>query len=130
VVLDDAAQFLGGTAAALCCAWTSRHRTGVERTWRRFMAVGMGGWSVGQLIWSWYQLFAKPPLPCPSWADLGYLTLPVFGVLALSTIAVDSLVGYRREAGRRTRDELAGGSALSSAYLAPLRQAPRLWVGV
>jgi len=81
------------------------------------MAIGMGGWSIGQLIWSWYQLFAKPPLPCPSWADVGYLTLPVFGVLALSAIAVDSFVGYRREAGRRHRDDLAGRSALRAGVV-------------
>jgi hypothetical protein len=54
MIIDDAAQLCGGVLAAASCAWTARRARGVERTWRWCTAVGMAGWSGGQLIWSWY----------------------------------------------------------------------------
>src|SRR5262245_31556420 len=80
LLVDDAAQLGAGLAAAPLCWWTSRRVTGVERTWRRLMAVGMLGWSVGQAFWSWYQIFSDTPLPSPSIADIGYLTMPVLAL--------------------------------------------------
>jgi hypothetical protein len=72
VIVDDAAQLIAGLSAATLCWWTSRRVTGVERNWRRLMAVGMLGWSIGQAFWSWYQIFSDTPLPSPSIADIGY----------------------------------------------------------
>ena len=63
---------------------------GVDRTWRWLMAIGMAGWSIGQLLWSWYQIVHHRQLPSPSPADIGYLSLPVFAVPALLVIAADS----------------------------------------
>ena len=102
VVLDDSAQLAGGLFAAVCCGWTARRATGVERAWRRLMALGMTGWSIGQLIWSWYQIFILDPLPSPSWADVGYLTLPVFGLSALLTVAAAGMAEQRREPATRS----------------------------
>jgi diguanylate cyclase (GGDEF)-like protein len=89
VIIDDAAQLGAGLAAATVCWWTSRRVTGVERTWRRLMAVGMLGWSVGQAFWSWYQIFSDTPLPSPSIADIGYLTMPVLALPALLALDVE-----------------------------------------
>ncbi len=79
LLLDDSAQLAGGLFAAVCCGWTARRAVGVRRAWRRLLALGMAGWSIGQLIWSWYQVFASEALPSPSAADIGYLVLPVSG---------------------------------------------------
>ena len=49
----------------------------------------MAGWTVGQACWSWYQVVEDTPLPSPSVADLGYLTMPVLAVPALLTLAVE-----------------------------------------
>ena len=65
VIVDNAAQLIAGLSAATLCWWTSRRVTGVERTWRRLMAVGMLGWSIGQAFWSWYQIFSDTPCPRP-----------------------------------------------------------------
>jgi diguanylate cyclase len=89
MVVDDAAQLAAGTGAAVLCAVTSRRVQGPERTWRRFMAVGMVGWSVGQALWSWYQIFADTPLPSPSLADVGYLTMPVLALPALLALGCE-----------------------------------------
>lgn len=88
IVVDDVAQLAAGVAAAACCWWAARRRTGVERTWRLLMALGMAGWSVGQSFWSWYQIFSRTPLPSPSVADIGYLTMPVFALPALLVLEV------------------------------------------
>jgi diguanylate cyclase (GGDEF)-like protein len=83
IVVDDSAQLAAGVAAAVACWWTARRYNGVQRRWRLLMAVGMAGWSVGQAIWSWYQIALDTPLPCPSLADVGYLTMPVMALPAL-----------------------------------------------
>jgi diguanylate cyclase (GGDEF)-like protein len=97
-IVDDGAQLAAGAAATAACWWTSLRRTGPERTWRRFMAVGMAGWTLGQVVWSWYQIVADTPLPSPSWADVGYLTLPVLALPAFLALAV-----VRPAAGDRRR---------------------------
>ena len=86
IVVDNSAQLAAGVFAAVACWWTARRHTGAQRRWRLLMAVGMAGWSVGQAIWSWYQIFADTPLPCPSLADVGYLTMPVLALPALLTL--------------------------------------------
>ncbi|GIH14106.1 putative bifunctional diguanylate cyclase/phosphodiesterase [Rugosimonospora africana] len=115
MIIDDAAQLCGGALAAASCAWTARRASGVERAWRWRIAIGMAGWSAGQLIWSWYQIVAQTPLPSPSWADVGYLTLPVFGCLALLSIAAGSLEerGRDRDCPRRA----AGDRAVLCSWL-------------
>ena len=86
-VVDDAAQFLAGLCATATSWWTARRHTAGQRAWRLRIGIGTAGWTVGQGIWSWYQLFADRPLPSPSWADAGYLTLPAFALLGLVALA-------------------------------------------
>ena len=88
VIVDDAAQLGAGLFATGACWWTSRRTAGPERSWRRLMALGMGGWSIGMAFWAYYQIFSDTPLPSPSVADVGFLTLPVFAVPALLALAV------------------------------------------
>ncbi len=103
VLVDNGAQLLGGGAAAVLCALTARRTRGVERTWRWLMAAGMAGWTVGQAFWSWYQIYSDTPLPSPSVADVGYLTMPVFALPAL--LAFD-VVAPRPAAPTRTHDRV------------------------
>ncbi len=112
-ILDDSAQLGGGVFATICCLYGARRTSGVERAWRRLMAIGMVGWSIGQLIWSYYQVFARTPLPSPSWADVGYLTLPVFALAALLTLAATGVAAHRPQV-------RVGGSALRSRLVLAL----------
>jgi diguanylate cyclase len=88
IVVDDCAQLGAGLAAAAACLWTARQARGPERTWRRLMGLGMAGWSIGMALWSWYQIFSDTPLPSPSWADVGFLTMPALALPALLSLAV------------------------------------------
>ena len=88
VIIDDSAQLGAGVAAAVACLVTARRAEGPERTWRRLMGFGMAGWSVGMALWAWYQIVADTPLPSPSWADVGFLTMPVLALPALLSLAV------------------------------------------
>src|SRR4051812_16742889 len=97
IALDDAAQLAGGLFASVCCGLGARRTGGVRRNWRRLMAIGMLGWSIGQLVWSYYQVFKRTPLPSPSWADVGYLTMPVFALAALLAIAANGIAAQRRQ---------------------------------
>jgi diguanylate cyclase len=106
IVVDDSAQLAAGVCAAVACWWTARRHTGIQRRWRLLMAVGMAGWSVGQAIWSWYQIAADTPLPCPSLADVGYLTMPVLALPALLSLG-----------GGVSRDPGTGAQHGSAVYL-------------
>src|SRR5688572_25041358 len=87
--VDDLAQFSAGLAATVTCWMTARRHTGAQRRWRLWMGTGTCGWTIGQFIWSWYQLFRDDALPSPSLADAGYLLLPVFALPALIALAGD-----------------------------------------
>jgi diguanylate cyclase (GGDEF)-like protein len=87
VIVDNGAQLAAGVAAAVACWLTSRRVAGAERRWRRLMAYAMTGWSLGQVVWSYGQIVADTPLPSPSLADVGYLTMPLFALPALLALA-------------------------------------------
>ena len=89
IVVDNFAQFSAGLAACVLCLVMAGRLQGPERTWRLLMGLGMAGWSIGQAFWSYYQIFSNTPLPSPSIADVGYLTMPVFALPALLAFAVD-----------------------------------------
>jgi diguanylate cyclase (GGDEF)-like protein len=89
IVVDDVAQLSAGLVATVSCFWFARRVTGPERRWRQLMGLGMAGWSVGQAFWSYYQIFSDTPLPSPSWADVGYLVMPVLALPALLSLAVE-----------------------------------------
>jgi diguanylate cyclase (GGDEF)-like protein len=89
IVVDNFAQFSAGLAACVLCFVTARPLQGPERNWRLWMGLGMAGWTIGQAFWSYYQIFSNTPLPSPSMADVGYLTMPVFALPALLSLAAE-----------------------------------------
>jgi diguanylate cyclase (GGDEF)-like protein len=88
-VLDDSAQLLAGLAATVSCFWHGWRSRGPQRIWRLFAGVGFAGWTIGMAVWAWYQVFGGIGLPSPSLADAGFLTLPVFALIALMVLAAN-----------------------------------------
>ena len=87
VVVNDLSQLAAGLSAAISAAYFAAKSRSWERRWRIFAAIGMTGWSIGQCIWSWYQIVERTETPSPSWADAGYLTVAPFALAALIVFA-------------------------------------------
>lgn len=104
--VDDLAQLVGGLTAVVCCLWTARRARGADRSWRLLMAIGMAGWSTGQALWTYYRLFDLRAVPSPSWADAGYLTLPVFALPALLVLGSYRSRGHGMQPFRGSRVRL------------------------
>ena len=82
-------------AAAGCLVAASRggaHR----RTWI-FLACASISWGFGQVIWTWYESSGRE-VPFPSYADVGYLGLPLLAAIGLLSLpsATQSLAGRIR----------------------------------
>jgi hypothetical protein len=55
------------------------------------LALGLLLWSIGEFIWSYYNLFLKVSAPYPSWADAGYTAGVTFWII--STLFLAKLTG-------------------------------------
>jgi diguanylate cyclase (GGDEF)-like protein len=102
IVVDNSAQLFAGVSAAVACLATAGRLAGPERRWRLWIGAAMVGWSIGMAFWSYFQVVSDTPLPSPSIADVGYLTLPVLavpGLFALATAPRHAAVPGERHAG-------------------------------
>ncbi len=93
VVLVGAAFLAGGAA------WhrARRHQGSVARFWWLLGAAALS-WSVGQMVWTYYESVQGEEVPFPSLADVGYLGLPPLAAAALLSLplAAPSLAGRVR----------------------------------
>ena len=82
--IDDLGQLSSAGVAALTGLAAARRTTGRLRT--SWLAIGLGAaaWTLGQLIWCYYELLAHRDTPFPSAADAGYLLFPVGAALGLA----------------------------------------------
>ncbi|MFN8073671.1 MAG: GGDEF-domain containing protein, partial [Mycobacterium sp.] len=72
---------LSGTAAVFA-ARTARSASGRLRAAWLALTIGLAGWFVGEVVWTYYELVAKQN-PFPSLADAGFLLLPLGACAAL-----------------------------------------------
>jgi len=106
--VDNVAQFVGPLLSLPLCWW------GLAWPWRRgregeagpsaasrwmpvLLGLGVLGYAVGQVIWTYYQEIIHQP-PFPSWADAGYLAAYPFlcgGLLLLPRRPLPSAVRLR-----------------------------------
>lgn len=87
--VDDIASLLGILFAAGCSGWAARVARGRARRGWQAMTAGLLGWSIGESIWTYYELVLRyEQAPYPSVADAFYLMYPVgagVAVFLLST---------------------------------------------
>ncbi len=76
-VVADLSEVAFAATAAASTGWMARTSGGrLRRSWAA-LAVGCGGWAVGQGVWSWFELVLGKATPFPSIADVGFLLFPV-----------------------------------------------------
>ena len=84
---------LGETAVALFaavnCLLAALASSGRLRVAWGALTVATLSWAVGQVIWTWYELFQDTPMPFPGLADLGFLGFPLGAVIALAIFPSD-----------------------------------------
>jgi len=86
-VIADASWTWSALLAIACCAFAARRAEGEERRAWRWIALGCGSFLLGQLAWSYYELWRRVPPPYPSLADLGFL-----GIYPCLIVAVQDLL--------------------------------------
>jgi diguanylate cyclase (GGDEF)-like protein len=71
-VHETVAALLAG-GFALAYARRGEHESG-SRCWGwRLLGLGCLSWCAGQVVWTYYESVRHVEVPCPSWADAGYL---------------------------------------------------------
>ncbi|WP_202915645.1 bifunctional diguanylate cyclase/phosphodiesterase [Mycolicibacterium sp. CBMA 234] len=115
-VLNDTMQLVVGVFAVLCGAVGARRHVGRRRLWRLVIVSGMLGWSGGQVMRAWHQWTYSGALISPSWADIGYLSLPVF-VLPALFIAAKGVRNVAPEPAREHRALVAAGHVLDGLII-------------
>jgi hypothetical protein len=120
--LDDLATASAALVAMVLCGQAAgRHGGRLRLSWG-LLAVALGLWSLGELIWAYYDLLLREPVPVPSWADVGYL-----GAIPFAAAGLLAQPALRARAAGKTRSVLDGlviGAALFfvswTALLGPL----------
>ena len=74
------------------------------------LGAACGAWTLGEVIWSVYDLILLRDVPVPSWADIGYLTAIPLAVIAL--LMHPALHGRRVRMARSVFDGLVIATAL------------------
>ncbi|WP_179468660.1 putative bifunctional diguanylate cyclase/phosphodiesterase [Mycolicibacterium vinylchloridicum] len=74
--------------AASFAVLAARSRSGRLRLAWLSLAAGIAGWGVGEAIWAFYELYLHE-IPSPSFADVGFLLLPIGATGALLLFPVE-----------------------------------------
>ena len=86
----------GAVAAAVCCFWAARrHQAQVRRFWV-VLGFAMVAWSVGEIVWGFYEVVLGQTVPAVSLADVGYLGAVPLVAAALLLYPSDSARGAHR----------------------------------
>ena len=88
IAVDDLGEAAAALVAAASCAFAAYRNGGRVRLAWGFFALSALSWGIGELLWSWYEVFLGQDVPFPGAADAGYLLavpLAVIGVLAFTS---------------------------------------------
>jgi hypothetical protein len=81
---DDLGLLMFAAFGTSCCLLAAARTDGRHRgTWLA-MGAGLGAWSLGEVVWCYYELLkGLPQAPFPSPADADHLIFPVGAAMAL-----------------------------------------------
>lgn len=93
---DDIGQAAAAALGAGACYWRAVRSAGRWRLSWALIGSGLAAWSIGQFIWSYYELISSDEIPFPSLADAGFLLFPVFCLAGLFARPSAVFVGRAR----------------------------------
>jgi len=73
IAVDDIGEGVASGLAAISLAWAAARSSGRLRMAWILLAASAASWTIGEVIWSWYEVFQGVSVPFPSAADIGYL---------------------------------------------------------
>jgi PAS domain S-box-containing protein len=88
IAVDDIGEAVASGVAAITLAVAARRSSGRLRLAWTLLAAAAASWTIGEAIWSGYEVFQGVTVPFPSAADAGFLLeipLAIAGVLALTS---------------------------------------------
>ncbi|HEY8301890.1 MAG TPA: EAL domain-containing protein [Jatrophihabitans sp.] len=93
---DDIGEAVAAALGAAACLWRAARSAGRWRLSWAFLGSGLAAWSLGECVWSYYEVFAGSEVPFPSLADAGYLLFPVCCLIGLFVRPSAAFVGRAR----------------------------------
>ena len=81
--VDDGVTPLAALIACVLCFCARARHGGRMRLFWSLLGCAMAFWTIAEIIWGYYALILKVPVPVPSWADVGYLSAIPLAVAAL-----------------------------------------------
>src|SRR6266851_3050963 len=88
IAVDDIGEAVASGVAAISLAVAARRSSGRLRIAWALIAAAAASWTLGEVIWSWYEVVQGVSVPNPSAADAGFLLeipLAIAGILALTS---------------------------------------------
>ena len=85
IAVDDIGEAVASGVAAISLALAARRSSGRLRAAWALFAAGAASWTVGEAIWSWYEVFQGIAVPFPSAADAGFLIAIPLGIAGVLT---------------------------------------------
>jgi diguanylate cyclase (GGDEF)-like protein len=93
---DDIGEAVAAALGAIPCFWRAVRTSGRWRLSWALLGAGLAAWSIGEWIWSYYEVIEGSEVPFPSLADAGYLLFPVFCLAGLFVRPSAAFVGRAR----------------------------------
>jgi diguanylate cyclase (GGDEF)-like protein/PAS domain S-box-containing protein len=87
LVMGDFGLSAAGTAAAVSCFFYARRQADEFRPAWLLFALSSAMASLGNLVWGWYEVVLRAPMPRPSLADLFFLCFAPPAILGLLMLA-------------------------------------------
>ncbi len=85
IAIDDIGEGVASGIAAISLLFAAFRSSGRTRTAWALLAMSAASWTIGEAIWSWYEVFQGIAVPFPSAADTGFLLAIPFAIAGVLT---------------------------------------------
>jgi hypothetical protein len=128
LIVSDAVAITISSLAGVACLHAAHRSEGRPRRGWILLGAGMFSWSLGEAIWSSYEVVLGREVPFPSLADIGYLGMVPLALVGVATlVTVERKLANERNAVRAILDGLIiSGSLLYLSWATVLGPAYRI----